>query len=73
MNPIKTTAYQYLVSILDWYPYFRRMDSHKLSLKLAKEKAASMWSCDNSHLVEIVAEDITKSIDELLRGVEHED
>ena len=72
MDPIKTTDYQYLVSILDWYAHYRRMDSHKLSLKLAKEKAASMWSCDNVKQVIVTAEYIITNIDKLLRGVEDE-
>ena len=72
MDPIKTTDYQYLVSILDWYPHFRRMDSHKLPLKLAKQKAASMWSCDHVKQVEFTADYITKEINKLLRGDEHE-
>lgn len=73
MDPIKTTEYQYLVSIVDWYTHYRRMDSHRLALKLAKEKAASMWSCDYVKPVEVFADYLTKNIDNLLRGAEHED
>lgn len=72
MAAIETTRDQYLYSIIDWYTHYRHIDGHRLSMKLAKEKAASMWSCANSHSVEIVADDIMKSIDELLRGVDHD-
>ena len=72
MAAIETTKDQYLYSIIDWYTHFRHREGHKLSVKLAKEKAQSMWSCDNSRSVDIVADDLMKCIDELLRGVEHE-
>lgn len=72
MDPIKTTEAMYLSSILDWYTHFRHMYSHKLSLKLAKEKAASMWSCENMKWAEVAAEYLTKNIDKLLRGADHE-
>lgn len=71
-EPIETTKDQYLYSVIDWYTHFRKMEGHRLSVKLAKEKAASMWSCDNSRLVDVVAEDLMKSIDELLRGVDND-
>lgn len=72
MAAIETTKDQYLYSMIDWYTHFRKMEGHRLSVKLAKEKAASMWSCDNSRLVDIVAEDLMKSIDKLLRGVDND-
>lgn len=72
MDPVKTTEFQYLFSILDWYAHYRRMDAHKLAIKLAKEKAASMWSCDHVKDVEFNAEYLTGNIDKLLRGVEYE-
>ena len=73
MDPIKTTDYQYLVSILDWYTHYRGMDSHRLALKLAKEKTAAVWSCDNVKQAEVNADYLTGNIDKLLRGAEHED
>lgn len=72
MDPSKTDEYQYLAAILDWYTYYRRMDCHKLALKLAKEKVALMMSCDRVKSVEVFADYLTKNIDKLLRGAEHE-
>lgn len=72
MDPIKTTAANYLFSILDWYTHYRHMDSHELSLKRAKEKAASMWSCSIRESVEGIADYLTMKIDDLVGGVENE-
>lgn len=72
MDPIKTDEYQYLAAIIDWYTHYRGMDSHRLALKLAKEKTSLMWSCDHVKSVEVFADYLTKNIDKLLRGAEHE-
>ena len=72
MAAIETTKDQYLYSVIDWYTHYRHREGHRLSVKLAKEKAASMWSCPNIRRVDIVAEDLMKSIDELVRGVDHD-
>ncbi len=72
MTPIETSRETYLFSIVDWYTHFRRMESHKTSLRLAKEKAASMWICDNKLSTERIAEELIEKINKLLRGDEHE-
>lgn len=72
MDPEKTTDFMYLFTIIEWYAHYRGIDTHKHSLWMAKEKAASMWSSDNMRGVEVSAEYLTKQIDKLLRGVEHE-
>lgn len=72
MTPIETSRETYLFSIVDWYALFRRRESHKMAFRLAKEKAASMWICENKLSIERIAEELIEKINKLLRGEEHE-